>query len=173
MGLLAISYPDLKNGDLEWIQNIRSRFDPHYELVNPHFSLVFEVSDIKQDKFINHMRATCRNQSPIEFSLRSTTVTYSVGDEKYYLFLVPDEGNGEIIRLHDALYTGMLSKHLRLDIPYIPHITIGIFDEAGACKAAADEVNGERYEIWGKLDSVDIITLDGDNLESVQKISLG
>lgn len=41
------------------------------------------------------------------------------------------EGNDKIIKLHDELYTNILSEHLRKDIEFIPHIGIGLFAKKG------------------------------------------
>ena len=41
-----------------------------------------------------------------------------------HLFLVPNEGCSAFVILHDPLYTGSLTDSLRLDIPFISHLTI-------------------------------------------------
>lgn len=44
-------------------------------------------------------------------------------------------------RLHDRLYAGVLAPHLRRDIPYRPHLTVGRFRaaaEAGALRQTVD-----------------------------------
>lgn len=173
MGLLAISYPELSGEDRDWIQSIRRRYDPHLELVDPHFSLVFETVDIAPADFINHIRGIGRYESKISFCVRVAKAVEGVVDDKWYLFLVPDEGYGEIIKLHDRLYTGILAKHLRHDIKFMPHVTIGIFEDAGECKKAADELNQRRIEISGTISILDIITLDDNKLETIERIELG
>jgi len=177
MDLLAISYPKLKPQDYQWIQAIRSRHDPYYELVEPHFSLIFEISDIGQDEFIAQVRPICEATPKIEFSLRYAKVIPGMANDNWYLFLVPEEGYGDIIRLHDRLYTGILSRHLRLDIPYIPHITTGIFNDSVSCKRAADETNLEKFNISGVIENIDIISAQlapqgRERLETVERIDL-
>jgi 2'-5' RNA ligase len=172
MGFLAISYPGLEDDDRNWIQAVRRRYDPHFELVAPHFSLVFEVDAIDQTVFIEHIRSRTRKLSPIEFCLRSAMANYGASEKRYYLFLVPSEGNSAIRDWHDRLYTGILTKHLRTDIPYIPHITIGIFDTAEKCREICKKINGVKFEMRGRLDSLDIVSIDGDKLETVEKIEL-
>jgi len=178
MGLLAICYPKLNPADRVWIQAIRRRYDSNFNLVGPHISLVFEISNIGSDEFIAHIRSACRNFAKIEFNLRCATVMPGIANENYYLFLVPDQGNSEIVRLHDRLYTGLFAKHLRLDIPFVPHITVGILQNAQSCKEIADAVNQEHFNIVGTIETVDIISASLDSpgqerLETIEQIPLG
>ncbi len=172
MGLLAISFPLLATEDRDWIQSIRRRYDPHYESVAPHVSLIFEVTDIIRDQYVAHVRAVCQATSRINLCFRCATVTPGITADNWYLFLVPDEGYSDVLRLHDRLYTDLLADHLRLDIPYIPHITLGLFDEAAACKKAADELNRERFDIPGTIASVEVVALEQERLETVGRIDL-
>jgi 2'-5' RNA ligase len=172
MALIAISYPELIVKDREWIQTIRRRYDAHYEWVDPHFTFIFEITDIARGDFINHVRDICRNESKIDFHLKRALVVEGIVDSNWYLFLVPDEGNLEIVSLHDNLYTGILARHLRLDIPYIPHMTVGIFDDEGECKKVSDKLNQEEIMIKGRVSYLDIMTLEDDRLKTIERIKL-
>ena len=177
MSLLVISYPKLRPKDRQWIQAVRQQHDWHYDLVGPHFTLVFEVSDMGRDEFIAHVRPVCQETTKIAFNLRRAIVRPGVSDDSWYLFLVPDKGYRDLVSLHDRLYTGVLSRYLRPDISYWPHITVGIFKDASACKKTADELNREGFDIAGVIESVDIISADlglpgQDRLETVEQINL-
>ena len=53
MSLLVVAYPEFLNKDFEWIQNIRSKYDVrYYNVVNPHFTLVFPAQGFKQTEFM-------------------------------------------------------------------------------------------------------------------------
>lgn len=178
MGLLAICYPKLQARDEGWIESIRKKYDPHYKLVDAHFSLVFEIPNIGPDEFAAQMRPICQATPGIEFNLRCAMVMPGIAEDNWYLFLVPDLGYSDIVRLHDCLYSGVLSPHLRLDIPYVPHITVGIFNDAHSCKKAADELNHEIFDIAGLIETVDIISANlespgQERLETVERIKLG
>jgi 2'-5' RNA ligase len=56
------------------------------------------------------------------FTLRLQGVTGNGGE---YLFLNVKQGNDEIIRIHDLLYTGILKEYYFREVSFIPHITIG------------------------------------------------
>jgi len=44
-----------------------------------------------------------------------------------YLFLLLNQGEADVIRLHDEIYTGLLSKYRDEVRPFIPHVTLGVF----------------------------------------------
>jgi 2'-5' RNA ligase len=46
-----------------------------------------------------------------------------------YLFLLIQKGNANITRIHNEIYTGRLAGYRREDIPFIPHLTLGVFDK--------------------------------------------
>jgi hypothetical protein len=41
--------------------------------------------------------------------------------------LTVENGNEKLVRLFEAMYTGLLAPHRRHDIEYIPHIGLGYF----------------------------------------------
>jgi len=56
MSLLVLAYPKISREDFDWIQAVRAQHDArYYELVAPHFTLVFQVSGIEQSVFIEHV----------------------------------------------------------------------------------------------------------------------
>ena len=174
MSLLAISYPELKTGDFEWIQDLRAEFCPgEYAIVNPHLTLAFAVDDISQRNLSDHIRLHAAVVPPIDFVLRSCSLVKTVDDDRIYLFLVPDEGYNQILKLHDNLYTGPLTRHLRHDIPYIPHMTIGIFSDTGQAQKAVDDINGREFAIAGQMTAVDIVSDNTGRIKTLEKINLG
>ena len=172
MSLVAIGYPELEPGGFEMIQSIRRKYDPHLTLLDPHVTLVFDVESIDLDTLVAHLQPIISATPAISFVMRCVSVVKSVNDDIWFLLMVPDEGYSEIIRLHDDLYRDILREHLRLDIPFIPHITVGIFDDGESCKAAADKINRDRFEIHGRLGAVDVALYSDDRIETLRRISL-
>ena len=126
MSLLAISYPELEESDFNWIQLYRKENDDlYYKVVDPHFTLIFPTTNIDEDQFIEEIKNKSKNVHQIEFEIRCATINKDAFSDYYYEFLVPDKGYSDIVKLHDKLYSGILSKCLRLDIDFIPHIGIG------------------------------------------------
>jgi 2'-5' RNA ligase len=172
MSLLALSYPTLNDHDLEWIQSIRIKHDMNFKMLAPHFTLIFPEEDIEQDQFIDHVSEVVRNENRINFMIKCAFVNYSASEKSWYLFLVPDSGFSDIMRLHDKLYSGILTGRMRLDIPFIPHMTIGHFDDGEACKSVADEINATSFEVSGLISSIDIVTYVDRIIETIDKVEL-
>jgi 2'-5' RNA ligase len=90
-----------------------------------------------------------------------------------YVLLVPDEGFSGIVKLHDRLYTGLLADRLRLDIPFIPHVTIGYSTDIHLCKSAVDDLNGQDFEIEGVIDQLELVRIEGSTYETIYHFQLG
>lgn len=45
----------------------------------------------------------------------------------YYLYLTVGAGAEKIVKIHDQLYSGLLSSYWEKSLSYIPHITLGFF----------------------------------------------
>ena len=86
--------------------------------------------------------------------------------------MVAAEGYSEIVKLHDRLYTGMLTGELRLDIPFIPHITIGNSKDPQVCATLADRLNAENFAIAGRISSIDIVTYENNRIETICQVEL-
>jgi hypothetical protein len=88
------------------------------------------------------------------------------------VFLVPDEGNSQIINLHDKLYTGIIRKDLRLDVPFIPHIGIGASERAEEAKELSDNLNKQNICIEGKITELDLVEYSYPELNLISKYAL-
>jgi hypothetical protein len=88
------------------------------------------------------------------------------------VFLVADEGNSTILALHDRLYAGPLAGELRLDLPYVPHITVGRFSSAAAAKACADRLNAGPVTIRGRIEAIAVVRAEGGRAEVVATFPL-
>ena len=91
---------------------------------------------------------------------------------RLYVFLVPDEGCSGLSLPHDRLYTGALSAHLRLDLPYIPHITIGTLAERHAAKQLCDQLNRAGLGIHGSVNSLTVGTFANGKVNNLASFEL-
>ncbi len=89
-----------------------------------------------------------------------------------HLFLVPDQGYSTLVKLHDTLYSGILAQTLRLDVPFIPHITVGAHSDPQVCKQAADKINHQDICIRGHIDAVNILTYENNSVATIKQIGL-
>lgn len=93
-------------------------------------------------------------------------------DETAYVFLVPDEGNSAISLLHDRLYTGPLAEHLRLEFPYIPHITVASTQDRKLAKLLCDGLNSAGVDVQGTLRFLTVGQLKDGKLQAIAEHSL-
>jgi 2'-5' RNA ligase len=172
MALLALSYPSITNQQRQWIQEIRQEYDPLYDVVAPHFTLVFPTSMWDAHAFGAHLRRHAQGHSPIAFTLRCAIVVKDLLGEHTQTFLVPDQGFSEIVKLHDALYAGDLARELRLDIPFIPHITVASALDPTVCKRVADAINQQNIAISGTLHMIDITEHANRTVTTLERLPL-
>jgi 2'-5' RNA ligase len=114
--------------DYERINQIRRKYDPTVDLIEPHITVVFPVPDIVGEvRLVRHITQTLTAWRPFRIHIRGYCKSWD-----HWFFLTLEEGNSEVIRLHSEIYTGMLARYRRADIEYIPHIGLGLFVEKEA-----------------------------------------
>ncbi len=116
-----VHYPNV--GSLR-VNQFRKKHDPQVDLIAPHITLMFPVPEsIGEDRLVRHVEMLLCNWLPFPIHLHGVQIS---SDNR--LFLMLQEGNAYIIRLHDEIYTGILIQHRREDIPFVPHITLGVVE---------------------------------------------
>jgi 2'-5' RNA ligase len=170
---LVVAYPRLDAADARWVQAIRQQYDPHAALIAPHFTLVFPTEIEDERRFLLDLRQQATPFAPFTFVIRCALPVKDLLSPSTHIFLVPDEGLSSLVRLHDALYATSLAPALRLDIPFIPHITVGAIGEPVVAKAIADAVNLQERVVEGVIDQLSLIRFDGRAVELREQIALG
>jgi 2'-5' RNA ligase len=171
--LLVVNYPTICADDFAWIQEIREQEDElNFSVIDPHFTLVFPIVEIDRATLVNHVNRSSQGIQPFDFTIQCAVLCNDAFSKYTHVFLVPDEGYSNIVKLHDRLYTGVIASELRLDIPFIPHIGIANSLDPHHCKQLADRLNSQQFEIRGRIDRLDIITSQGDLVDSIESINL-
>ena len=172
MQLLIIAYPELMQEDAEWLLSLREQHSAlSHSVLPPHFTFVFSLSGMDKSTLEQHIRERVISERKVQFALRSSILVKDDNDN-YFAMLVPDEGFSSIVKLHDRLYTGNLAPSLRLDIPFVPHITIGYSPDAQACKNIVDTLNRMDFEIKGQISRLDLVEKENDQARTVQQFEL-
>jgi 2'-5' RNA ligase len=172
--LLTVCYPELAPRASAFVTEFRRRHDaPRHERIQAHFTLVFGCTALGVDEFTSHVAAVAKTSRPIHFSCKYAMLGNDDESEVAYVFLVPDEGNAEISLLHDRLYTGLLRPHLRLDLPYIPHITIGTTTGREEAKQLCDELNRDGVSIQGSLLRLTVGHVEDGKFQNLSSHALG
>src|SRR5215510_14867364 len=116
MSFLVLAYPELSEKDFQPIQEFRKNYDPLYSVVDPHFTLVFPIADLKKEDFVSEITDKSQGFEQFEFTICQATIHKDSFSNSFFVFLVPDKKHNDFIKLHDQLYSDRLSKHLRRDI---------------------------------------------------------
>ena len=110
-----------KFNNIEKIQCIRKEKDRLFNVLDPHITIVFPFSDqISNDELIEKIEDIISNFNKFEVEFRGVSLS-----NDNYIYLNCVMGNDLLIRLHDEIYSRILPEHLRTDIEYVPHITLG------------------------------------------------
>ena len=172
--LYTVSYPEVAPEALSFMEQFRQVHDlPYRDVVAAHFTMVFGCKTIELPDYTKHVAAIARLSEPIRFSCKYAMLGTDDFDDIAYVFLVPDEGYAGISLLHDRLYTGLLRSFLKLEVPFIPHITIGTLKDRSAAKVLCDELNRNGVHIEGSLRALTIGALEAGKLKNLSSHALG
>ena len=145
--------------DTRQIDELRRKYDPQVDLIAPHITIVFPVPDsLGKSPLVSHVVKVLRDSKQFSISLQGLEQSWD-----NCLFLLLQEGRTEVIRLHDDLYTGILTPFIRRDIPYVPHVTLGAFaNDAKRCSDALRDSKrlGLRYR-W-VVDRLHLVKVNDD-----------
>ncbi len=173
MAYLVLAFPIILDMDYNKIQNFRKDNDElFYNVVEPHFTLVFPSFKLNEQEFIDEMKNNIKGINAFEFVIRCARASKDAFNDFYHSFFVLDEGFSAFIKLHDKLYSGELLNELRLDIDFVPHSGIGNSTDKLKVKKTVDNWNSKPFEIKGVLNSLDIVKYENDSVVSIEKLNL-
>ena len=168
--LEVIARPRFGKADLAWLTDIRSRRAGSRGA--PYFTLVFNGADMPQAQFIEAIRAQAKGVAPIHFRLRSALVVPEPVVRRFHVFLIPDEGFGAILKLHDALHAGLAEGALRQDSPYLPHITVATTTDHAKARALAFALNHRDIDVQGHIEALQVERREGEVIKLAAQIPL-
>ena len=173
LSLAVVSSPEVSAEDAAWLDDLRGRFPglAHAPLP-PHVTLVFPTTAVDAAALTDHVGEVAQHFQPFDFVIRCALPMPDVLSSNTHVFLVPEEGFSAMVRLHDRLYSGALASALRLDIPFVPHITVGYGTDAAYCKQAADAINAENRTVKGTVSVLDVLAISEGGVQSIQRLPL-
>ena len=162
MALTVLGRPRLTAADAAWIRVLRDRhaWALRAPEIGPHVTLVFPTDSTDATTATGHLAVVAGEIAAFSLAFRCALPVADAPSGGTYIYLVPDEGFSTLVRLHDRLYSGPFADALRLDLPYIPHITLGWIAEARLARALADDLNGQEPDIQARLETVELFDLD-------------
>ena len=169
--LVIFSKLVIKQSDRDWIEHIRRAYDPQQGFVEPHFTLVFPFTGIPIERVVPHVASVVAATPTITFVLRCASAVRDPLSSRGHLFLLPEEGNDALRRVHDKLYSGALASELNADIPFVPHVTVGAFESYDEAERVARSL--EPISIIGKLRRVELAEFDGASATEFRAFEFG
>ncbi len=154
-----VHYPNI---DTKRIDELRVKYDPQIRLIEPHLTLMFPVpKPIGEGNLVRHLESVLRGWQPFLVHLRGLQV--SLDD---HLFLLIQEGNTDILRLHDEIYTGLLTDYHRKDIPFVPHLTLGVLNrDPNEDTRVLEEAKQLNLDYYCMLDRLHLVKINDDRSE--------
>ena len=154
--LYAAVFPIL---DVTWLADFRRQHDPLASFIAPHVTLVFPTDGLSAESFRGAIQIAASKTRSFQALFRSALLMPEETSTR--IFLVPDEGFSHIVKLHDQLYAGELASLLRLDIPFVPHITVGSHLDLKTAKKLVDGLNAASFEVHAAIDHIQIVAIEG------------
>ena len=173
VALLVLAFPELSDKDKIWIDDFRKKYDKlFYGTVDPHFTFVFPTFGISTTDFISEIQSKSEGINSFKFKVKCAMMNNDSLSDYYHIFLIPDEGNSNIVKAHDLLYSGILGSTQMLDVDFISHIGIGNSESSEECKTLVEQINNENLCIEGQVNELSIISFGDSKVELLERIRL-
>lgn len=176
MYLALVYFPQI---DHAGFHSFRNTYEPFSSLLREHLTFVFPVQEtIGRVELETHISEVLSRWKPFEVHFCQLKKTVD-----HWLFWTLEEGNELAVGLHDDLYTGILSAHLKTDLPYTPHIGLGLFStenydfndpyaeltlDTTRYKKARMEYEELNIDLWCNVDHLALIRIDDEFTECAE-----
>jgi 2'-5' RNA ligase len=150
--LYTVAFPTLNEADARFVAGIRASHDRQARMLGPHFTLLFACDAVDESTYVEHVRASAAAMPAFRFDCRDAAPDSD--EERGYAYLVPSRGRAELTALHDQLYTGPMAAHLRKDLHFVAHITVGHCATFADAQRLCDELDADGIDISGAVDAL-------------------
>jgi hypothetical protein len=172
MNLCTLAYPTISGSDYENIQAFRKKHDMYYHIVEPHFTLTFPFSEWELEPFIAEIKKQVQGFQPFGFCTRAAALNKDAFQDLYHVFLVPDEGHSQILKIHYKLCADKLFPYRLLDVDFIPHLGIGNTKDSLRCVEMVESWNQHEFAISGQITALDIANYENNTVTTIERIPL-
>lgn len=155
----VIAEPELAALDRDWIEALRRVHDPVGQArVGPHVTLVFAAAFADPAPLLGATRREAARTKPFRVALDRVLLLEDAAGG-FVVCLGVSRGRPALVRLHDRLYTGALAPHLRADIAFEPHLTLGRRRRADAAERLAARIAAAEPDIRASVASMLLVEL--------------
>lgn len=168
MYLALIYYPAIEH---QGFHEFRNKYEPYASLLPAHLPFIFPLEEsFGLEKLKAHIAEVLKHWKAFDMHFCKLEKTWD-----HWLFLGAEEGNDKAIALHDELYQGPLKPYLREDLPYTPHIGLGLFSEENydfhnptseltldkdRYAKARKEFESLEFELWCSIDQLTLVRVN-------------
>lgn len=156
-------YLEPKLEGLNQIQTIRKKYDPLAEMIPPHVTLVFPFKLDERESLLKHLNPCLNKTRAIEFTLGEPQIHAD------YVWLPVLEGAQAIQLLHKQLYSGILKEFLSTTHEYLPHITLGRFNDPKTLDQLLKDARALNLGAVGTFNKAILELVGDDNYGHIEK----
>ena len=163
-----VHYPRINH---EGFHSFRKKYDPFFDLLPSHVTFMPPVpGHVGRKKLEEHIECVLSAWSPFRVHFCNLEKTWD-----HWMYLGAEKGHDSVVELHDALFEGLLRPYLREDLPFYPHIGLGVFgnepydfknptaeltlDEKKYIRARK-EFEELGFECWCNVDLLTLVTIN-------------
>jgi hypothetical protein len=176
MWYALVYFPDLK---IEKLNVFRKRYDPTWQIIEPHMPFLFIIPEtVGFENLDKHVRNVLFNHDPFWVHFYGLMKTWD-----HWLLLQVREGAARVNQLHYELYQGILKPFHRTDLPFDPHIGLGLFADDSYDPAdpgdskfkknkflkAKKEAEDFNFDFWCLIDKLTLVRGENFNKPIVLK----
>lgn len=155
-----VFFPQTNTND---VQEFRKKYDPKSDLIAPHITLVFPFpAEIDEGNVLSEIESKILNHRGFQVRLEGVHLDPSDG----FLHFLVKEGREKVVSLHNDLYSGLLNDYYRKDLKYVPHMTLGVFNElhedfdATKYNKAIKDLENTSLDTTFMFDNVNLIKIE-------------
>lgn len=148
--------------DARHVEALRRAHDPQVDIVPAHFTLVFGARGAGIEAARAHVATVAQRTAPIAWRLDRVVAA----DD--FLFLMPSEGERALRALHGQLYNGPFAGDLRSDIPFEPHVTVGVLPTPQEARRLAEMLSRRPINIAGRLERLELVAFADGHIEPIE-----
>jgi len=156
---------------MKYIEEVRSKYDYLHEMIEGHITLVFPFeSDLAKDEIVEALKPVVENWN--KFVVTTAGIS-KVSAHGHYLFLDIDKGEDEIVKLHQALYQGVLSEHQpdwTKNGGYRVHMTLGRLMDESSLNDAYEAVKDFNKSFEIEIDRIYIEEIGDDESSVIEAV---
>lgn len=170
-----VFYPQIQH---EGFHSFRHKYEPYSQLLPEHMPFIYPVPEtIGRKNLERHIKMVLSTWKPFDVHFCTLNKTWD-----HWLYLGVREGHGAVVELHDKLYEGILSPYLRKDLPFNPHIGLGLFSKEAydfdnptadltldkeKYNKAFKEFEELGFDLWCTVDRLTMVKINSELTECV------